>query len=628
MKKSSITRLGVGTASVAMLMTAVIGGATSSSASGARGGTLYILTAGDDILHLDPQRNYTGEDMAFSSGYLTRSLTQYSYNADPKKASVIIGDAATTAGTKVNGGSSWKFTLRTGMKWEDGSTVTCADFAYGISRTFAVNDIFDGPTYAISWLDIPASSSSDNGTIYPGPYDATTSQQAAFDSAVACKGQVLTMRLNQVVADFNGATTLTEFAAVKKSADTGTTYDQNILSNGPYKVQSHVADDKLVLVRNPNWAEATDPTRPAYPDRIEYVFGLTPQVVTERLMSDNGNDKTAVSPDGIYPTYISEVMAPTSPYASRKVVGFDPYVSYTAINTSHITSLAKRKAIVAAWPRATLRQLSGGDYAGSLADGVIKPSMGADYKPTNLWGYNTFKTVVHKAVAAVKAHKVGKVYVCGTNTPSTINAICVPAVPAYNTVTTVPHVGLLGYVVPDNGSCDVAKAILDGANISNPGELTYDYSDKGSPITAQASAAVKAALECAGFTVNLNGIASGYYGKILNPATQGDLSNAGWGPDWANASTVIPPLFQLGNSFDLSRYDNDTFQNKITAAMATSNRSAQAKLWQQLNIDSMAAGLAVPKLFTTIQRLQGSDVNGVYIWGPYGSYPYGTLSVN
>ena len=632
MKKSALTRLGVGTASVALLLTAVVGNTTGSSAAGTRGGTLYVLTAGDDILHLDPQRNYTGEDMAFASAFLTRTLTQYTYNASPTKASVIIGDGATTAGTKLNGGKDWKFPIRKGMKWEDGSTVLCSEFKYGISRTFAVNDIFDGPTYAISYLDIPADADSDNGTQYPGPYDATAAQQAKFDAAVQCSGkpstgEFLTMHLNQVVADFNGATTLPEFAAVKPSADTGTTYDRHLLSNGPYKIDTYTPGDKLVLVRNSNWASATDPTRPAYPDVVEYDFNITPQVVTERILANNGSDSTAVSPDGVYPTYLSDVMAVGSQYASRKIVGFDPYVSYTAINTSHITSLAKRKAIMAAWPRATLRQLSGGDYAGSFADGVIKPSMGMDYKPTNIWGYNTYVTVHHKAVAAVVAKKVGSVYKCGTSVVAS-GTVCTPAVAAYDTVTTTPHPGALGYVVPDSGSCQVAQAILANAGISDPGSLTYDYSDKGSPITAQASAAVKAALECAGFTVNLHGIASGYYSKVLNPATQGDLSNAGWGPDWANASTVIPPLFQLGNSFDLSRYDNTAFQNKITTAMASTSRSAQAKLWQELNADAMAAGLAVPKLFTTIQRIQGSDVKNAYIWGPYGSYPYAQLAVN
>jgi peptide/nickel transport system substrate-binding protein len=253
--------------------------------------------------------------------------------------------------------------------------------------------------------------------------------------------------------------------------------------------------------------------------------------------------------------------------------------------------------------------------------------MGADYKPTNIWGYNTFATVHHKAVAAVVAKKVGSVYKCGTVVRSS-GYVCTPAVAAYDTVTTTPHPGALGYVVPDAGSCSVAQAILRDGNITDPGSLTYDFSDKGSPITAQASAAIKSALECAGFTVTLNGIHTGYYGKILNPATQGDLSNAGWGPDWANASTVIPPLFQLGNSFDLSRYDNQTFQDKISAAMANTNRGTQAKQWQALNADAMAAGLAVPKLFTTIQRLQGSNVKNAYIWGPYGSYPYAQLAVN
>jgi len=625
MKKSSLTRLGVGTASVALLMTAVISNATTSSAAGSKGGTLYILTAGDDILHLDPQRNYTGEDMAFADGFLNRPLTQYSYNSNPAKASVIIGDGATSAGTKLNGGKDWKFAIVKGMKWEDGSTVTCADYAYGISRTFAVNDITDGPTYAISYLDIPASSTSDNGTVYPGPYTATDAQQAKFDAAVQCTGkpstgETLTMHLNAVVADFNGATTLTEFAAVKKSADTGASYDQNILSDGPYKVQTHIANSKLVLVRNPNWASATDKTRPAYPDTIEYDFGLAPQVVTERLIADNGVDKTAVSPDGIYPTYISDVMT-GSGYASRRIVGFDPYVSYTAINTTHITSLAKRRAIMAAWPRQLIRDKSGGDYAGSLGDGVIKPSMGQDYRPTNVWGYNTFKTVHH---AAVNARKSGSKYLCGTTVVAS-GTVCTAA---YDTVTTTPHPGLLGYVVPDSGSCDVAKAILAAGGITNPGTLTYDYSDKGSQITADIAAAVKSALECAGFTVNLNGIGSHYYATILNPSLQGDLSNAGWGPDWANASTVIPPLFQLGNSFDLSHFDNNAFQTSITTAMGNTNRASQAKQWQQINIDAMSNGLAVPKLFTTIQRLQGSGVNGAYIWGPYGSYPYGVLSVN
>ena len=628
MKKSSLTRLGVSTACVSLLLSAVVGNFTSSTAAGTQGGTLYILSTGEDIAHLDPQRNYTGEDMAFADAYLYRPLTNYKLSSNAVTANTVIGDGSTGA-IKKNGGKDWSFVIRKGMKWEDGTAVTCADFAYGISRTFAVNDIFDGATYALSYLDIPADANSDNGTTYPGPYDATLAQQAVFNKAVSCSksgsNESLILHLNQPVADFNGATTLAEFAAVKKTADTGNTYDHHILSYGPYKISSYTPGDKLVLVRNPYYDPATDGTRPAYPDTIEYDFSLTGQVITERLMADNGADKSAIAV-GIYPTYLTQVMT-GSAYAGRRIVGFDPYVTYTAINTSRVTSLPKRKAIMAAWPRETLRTLGGGDYAGSFADGVIKPVMGQDYKPTNVWGYNTYVTVKHKAVAAVVAAKSGTVYKCGTSVVAK-GTVCTPAVAAYNTVTTTPHPGLLGYVVPNSGSVDVAKAILSDAGISNPGSLTYDYANyDDNPITEAAAAAVKKALEDSGFTVTLHKISAHYYSTILNPSTQGDLSNAGWGPDWSNASTVIPPLFQAGNSFDLSHYTNSSFQNDIDAAMADGTRSTQAKKWQQLNIDAMAAGLAIPKLFSSTQNLVGSNVKNAYIWAPYGSFPYAGLAV-
>ena len=89
----------------------------------------------------------------------------------------------------------WKFTLRDGLKWQDGSAVKCEDYAYGISRTFATDVITDGPTYAIVYLDIPADSAADNGSAYPGPYKATPEQQALFDKAVQCNGNEITFNL-------------------------------------------------------------------------------------------------------------------------------------------------------------------------------------------------------------------------------------------------------------------------------------------------------------------------------------------------------------------------------------------------------------------------------------------------
>ena len=54
-----------------------------------------------------------------------------------------------------DGGKTWKFTLVDTAKWQDGQKVTCDDVKYGISRTFATDVISNGPTYILSFLDVP-----------------------------------------------------------------------------------------------------------------------------------------------------------------------------------------------------------------------------------------------------------------------------------------------------------------------------------------------------------------------------------------------------------------------------------------------------------------------------------------
>ena len=163
------------------------------------GGTLRILSIGSKILSLDPQRNYTGEDLAFASGFLTRTLTQYTY-VDGPEGWEIQGDLATDTGTPNEDATSWEFTLRDGVTWQDGSPVTCEDVKYGVSRTFAQTVITGGPTYAISMLDIPQDA--DGNSEYLGPYETKNNNTEAFDEAVTCDGSTITFNLNKPVPDF------------------------------------------------------------------------------------------------------------------------------------------------------------------------------------------------------------------------------------------------------------------------------------------------------------------------------------------------------------------------------------------------------------------------------------------
>ncbi|MGN6089920.1 MAG: ABC transporter substrate-binding protein, partial [Actinomycetales bacterium] len=162
------------------------GGPTASGGSageGQKGGTINVLTTEKQFLHLDPQRNYTGVDLSFANGYLQRTLTAYKFGAG-KDGSELVPDLATDTGQASDDAKTWKFTLRDGATFEDGSPITCADVKYGVSRTFATDIITDGPTYAISMLDIPQAA--DGTSVYKGPYKADATGQAAFDKAVSC----------------------------------------------------------------------------------------------------------------------------------------------------------------------------------------------------------------------------------------------------------------------------------------------------------------------------------------------------------------------------------------------------------------------------------------------------------
>jgi peptide/nickel transport system substrate-binding protein len=567
------------TAALALLLTACGGGGDDEDdeAGGGEpqaGGTLTFLTLQEQINHLDPQRNYAGEDLAFASGYLHRSLNVYAYSADEEEATQLVADLATDTGTPNEDATAWSWTLRDGVAWEDGSPVTCEDVKYGVSRTFATDVITDGPQYAVSMLDIP--SAEDGSSVYKGPYVTDGNDTAAFDEAVVCDGNTITFNLSKPVPDFNYTVTLLAFAPVPEAADTGEDYDDKPMSNGPYKVQEYTIGEQLVLERNENWDPETDDYRPAYPDRIVVRFGLDPFQIDQRLVSDAGADQQALTEgDPLQTATLSQVFN-SDRFADRRTNELDPFVQYIAINTAKVPNLKHRQAIAAAMDRGLIRRIAGGEYAGPLADGVIKPNLPTDYEESGMWE------------------------------------------------------GLLGAPIPDNGDPDYARTLIEESGEPMP-RITYDYNR--TPVNDDIAAAIIDSLGAAGIQVRPNPLEPGqYYSIVLDPAKQGHMSAAGWGPDWANASTVIPELFTPSGGFNLSQADDEEFNELVEQARVETDREAQAALWKDLNKRAMENVWVVPTRFNRDQRLAGSKVktesNGnPYLWAPFGSWPYGELYV-
>jgi peptide/nickel transport system substrate-binding protein len=549
------------------------------------GGTVYLLTQADQFDQIDPQRAYTGEDLAFFSATIYRSLEAYTYSADNPTASKLTPDLATDTGTATDGAKTWSFTLRDGVTFQDGSPITCADIAYGASRTFATDVINQGPTYAIAYLDIPQDAKGNSQ--YPGPYKATADQQALYDKAVTCSpdGKTITFHLKQAVADFNYTVTL-GFSPVPKTADTGESYGvaKPPVASGPYMVQSYVTGKggKMILVRNPKWTQASDPYRHPYPDQWEVDFGLDAKVIDQRLIQSTGNDQFALQYGGMQPENLATVFTdPTTvnpQFAGRADSSYDIYDRYLWINVQKVSNLQIRQAMAAALDRSALRKNAGGDFYGDYGDGTIKPNIGQDYAPTGMWDT------------------------------------------------------LLGQKIPDTGDPVYAKTLIAQSGVAAP-TLTYNYPD--TPVQGKAAAIVQASLQAAGFTVKLAPLPSGsYYSTVFDPKKAGDFGTGGWGPDWPNASTVIPPLFTQEGGWDLSQVDDAAFNAEVKAAQVETDRAKQATMWQALNVETMKNVWVIPTFFPLAQGMMGSKLGtgmgpngGFYRWGPYGSNPYGDFYV-
>jgi peptide/nickel transport system substrate-binding protein len=561
----------VGFALVASVVAAACGGSSSSGSEGGtptKGGTIHILSNGEQIAHLDPQRNYTGDDLAFVGSTMQRTLTSYKYAAGDE-GSTIVPDLATDLGTHNEDGTVWSFTLRDGGTFEDGTEITCADIAYGVSRTWATDVITDGPTYASTYIDAGK---------YPGPYKATAEEQAAFDKAVSCDGKTITFSLSVPVADFNYTTTLLAFSPVPKAADTGEKYDLHPVASGPYKIESYTIGKSLVLVRNENWSKDSDPIRSANPDSFVYEFGLDEAVMDERMIKDAGDDQFAVS-FGIQPENLQTIFEDDA-FKDRRVDYYDPFVTYTNLNVKNLSCVDVRKAIYLALDRDALRKAGGGPYTGDFADGYIKPALALDYKKSTLpEGLNADGTAnVEAAQAAMTAAETA----------------C-PEVAAH------AKDGLAFYR-PATPVWDKAVAIW----IDSLGKVGIKLKDE--PVEP-----------------------SVYWPTVMNPETNYDIARGGWAPDWANASTVIPELFTTKGGFNLTRNADDPdyaeFQTKVDAAKKELDRTKQGEMWQELNQFVVDRLWALPGTFTKAQSIWGSKVGNAYQWAPFGAFNYGDLYV-
>jgi peptide/nickel transport system substrate-binding protein len=556
-------------ASMSIALAACGGGGDNGSEKGTdtgeaqQGGTLtyYIRSA---LEHTDPQRTYVGRDITNWSRTVYRSLVTFPISEDEKESTTPVPDLATDTGQSSDGAKTWKFTVKDGVKWEDGKPITCEDFKYGASRVFATDVITGGPNYILTYLDVPEGK--DGLPVYTGPYKSSPEGKAAFDKAITCEGSTITYHFKKPWADFPLAiAALHMMDPYRADKDQGDKSNYQIFSNGPYKLEGTWDKQKGgTLVRNTNYDKSTDSDkiRQANPDKIIFDIGKTSEQIADQLIADSGADKTAVTGQSIPAAYYSQI---NGAVADRAVQVTSPYTDYLVPNFKRLTNLQVRQALAASLDDTGWVTAGGGDKAYEEATDIVNPAVKGYQKDLFPGG---------------------------------------------------------------KGDPEKSKQLLQQAGVQMPYPVTFTYpstptADKQAAALKQGWEAGGFKVTLDGVADQ-----DTYYTNIQNPANNADIVWAGWGADWPSAITVTAPLFDSrpnltknSNGQDYGNYKSDEFNALVDQAQNATDLDQQTDLLQQAD-KVLAKDVAyIPVDTAVFYMLRGSNVTGYINTAASNGYP-------
>jgi peptide/nickel transport system substrate-binding protein len=295
------------------------------------GGTLTVLTAVAPST-LDPTQSYYTDSTAILSDLVTRGLTQYAYNPQTDDMQ-LIPDMATDLGQPNSDNTEWKFTLRDGLKYEDGTPVKAEDVAYAVKRSFAIKELPDGPTYQTTFfLD---------GDKYKGPFSDKSDYKG-----VSVSGNTVTIKMRRPFTDMDYYASFPAFTAIPQAKDNPETYGKHPLATGPYKFADYKPQQELKLVKNDQWDPNTDPGRIQMVDGWDFKFGQDTAKLENIIINDNGDAQTTLTYDNVSASSYRQIASDKE----RLVTGSQPCTFMWFIDMTKVKNVDVRKAIGYAYP--------------------------------------------------------------------------------------------------------------------------------------------------------------------------------------------------------------------------------------------------------------------------------------
>ncbi|MBV2353133.1 ABC transporter substrate-binding protein [Streptomyces sp. J2-1] len=513
-----------------------------------RGGTLTVLNANPQS-DFDPARLYTSGGGNVPS-LVFRTLTTRN-RANGAAGAKVVPDLATDTGRPSKDATVWTYTLKKGLKFEDGTPITSADIKYGIERSFAP-ELSGGAPYLRDWLTGAAD--------YQGPYK----DKKGLSAIGTPDARTLVFHLNKPEGEFPYLATQTQFAPVPKAKDDGTKYEEHPVSSGPYKVVSNQNDgERIILARNPHWSAATDTQRKAYPDRIDVRSGLDSSVINQRLSASQGADAASVTTDtNLGPAELARVTGDKN-LASRVGTGHFGYTDYIAFNpkVKPFDNPKVREAIAYAVDRSSVVNAAGGSALAEPATTFLPDQKSFGHTP-----YDPFPAGTSGDPAKAKALLARAGYKNGLTV-------------------TLTHSNSKDFET----SPEIATAIQDalkkaGITVRLQGLESNDYSDTTQSVKSEP-----------GFFLAHWGADWPSGGPFLAPIFDGRQ------------------IVKDGANFNSAQLNDPSVNDEIDAINKLTDLKAAAARWGALDKKIGEQALTVPLFHPVYKRLYGKDIRNVVI---------------
>jgi peptide/nickel transport system substrate-binding protein len=385
-------RFGLAGVALALASLAVAGsGASALAASDQRsaahqGGTLKLLYQGA-FGSADPHINYTLEGWQIEQTTMD-GLVNFK-KAQGTAAYEVVPDLAVAIPKPTDGGKTWVFKLRSGIKFSNGQTLKATDVAASFQRIFKVK----GPT---------ASSF----------YGLIVGADACLKTAATCtlKGGVIadnakntvTFHLTKPNGEWLQQLAVPLASVIPASTPPKDQGTKSVPGTGPYMIKSYDPNHMITLVRNPYFKEWSKDAQPAgYPDIITERFDLTGEASVTQV--ENGQaDWIGYS---IPSDRLNEI---ATKYPKQIILNQLTAMWYMPMNTrlAPFNNLKARQAVNYAVDRNATLRLLGGANLGTVSCQILPAGFPGhvDYCPyTKNPGAKWTAPDMDKAKALVKA---------------------------------------------------------------------------------------------------------------------------------------------------------------------------------------------------------------------------------